>query len=184
MQRSSREIETFIELDAALNTLRDQAGRSLREVSDERPTLVCLLRHNGCTFCRETIAELAKQRGPIDRAGLTIVVVGMSDSASSLRALGARFGLQDVAWIADPERLLYRALRVGRGSLWQLLGPRVLWSGLRGALSGYGLGRPEGDPFQMPGTAVIHRGRVLRQYVHRSAADRPDYATMACELPV
>lgn len=175
--------EPTITLDSALDALRDQEGRSLRQICDDRPTLVCLLRHNGCTFCRETIAELGRQKDQVLRAGLAIAVVGMSESGASLKALGDRFGLSDVAWIADPDRLLYRALGVGRGNFLQLLGPRVLWSGWRAVLRGYGLGRPKGDPFQMPGTVVIHRARVLRRYVHRSAADRPDYEAFACERP-
>jgi len=170
-------------LASALDALRDESGRTLGQISDNRPALVCLLRHNGCTFCRETIAALAKQQDAVRRAGLGIVVVGMSESVSQLRAFGDRFGLTGVSWIADPNRLLYRALGIGRGSLLQLLGPRVIVSGLRGVLRGYGLGYPEGDPFQMPGTAVIHRGRVVRRYVHRTAADRPDYEAVACELP-
>lgn len=171
-----------VRLRVALESLRDQAGRSLKQISDERPTLVCLLRHNGCTFCRETIAELAKSRRAIDEAGLSVAVVGMSDSAAPLVALGDRFGLVGVAWIADPDRLLYRALGVRRGGLLQLFGPRVVWAGLRGVMRGYGVGRIQGDPFQMPGTALIFRGSVLRQHIHRSAADRPDYASLACAV--
>ena len=170
-------------LCSALDALRDESGRTLTQICDERPTLVCLLRHNGCTFCRETIAELARQNDEIQSAGLNIVVVGMSESVSSLRALGDRFGLAGVAWIVDPDRLLYQSLDIGRGSLLKLLGPRVILSGLRGVMRGYGLARPKGDPFQMPGTVVIHCGRVLRRYVHRTAADRPNYKAFACELP-
>ena len=169
-------------LEAALGALHDETGRSLRALSDQRPLLVCLLRHSGCTFCRETLAELAKQRAAIERAGLGIAVLGMSASASTLAELGARFGLSGVSWVADPERLLYRALRIPRGKFLQLFGLSVLLAGLRGALRGYGLGRPDADPFQMPGTAVIHRGRVLRQFIHQSAADRPDYEGFACGL--
>lgn len=169
-------------LGPILDNLRDQSGRSLRQLGDERPTLVCLLRHNGCTFCRETLAELGKRREAIASAGLNIAVVGMSADAGSLRALGERFGLSGVSWFADPERLLYRALEIPRGGLLQLLGPRVVFSGLRGLVRGYGFGRVEGDPSQMPGTAVIHRGAVVRRFVHRTAADRPDYQKLACSL--
>lgn len=170
-------------LEAALNTLRDESGRTLQQVCNERPTLVCLLRHNGCTFCREAIAELAKQKEQIERAGLGIAVVGMSASVASLKALGQRFGLSGVHWMVDPSRLLYQALNIRRGNFLQLLGPRVLMSGLRAALRGYGIGRPEGDVFQMPGTVIIHQGRVLRRYLHQTAADRPDYTSFACDLP-
>jgi hypothetical protein len=169
-------------LDRAMEMLGDQSGRSLRELSDERPTLVCLLRHNGCTFCRETISELAERRDAIAGAGLNIAVVGMSDGEGSLRTLGERFGLTGVSWFVDPDKALYGALGVGRGSFWQLLGPRVVWAGIRGVLRGYGVGRVQGDPYQMPGTVVIHRRKVVRQYVHQTAADKPDFEKLVCDL--
>lgn len=169
-------------LDVALDTLRDPAGCTLRGLSELRPTLVCLLRHSGCTFCRETLAELAKQRQQIERNGVGIAVVGMSADVESMIAMGRRFGLEGVAYVADPDRLLYQALHVKRGSLLQLMGPAVIVAGLRGLFRGYGFAFPRQDPFQMPGTAVVHRGRVVRQYVHRSAADRPEFAQLACSL--
>jgi hypothetical protein len=32
-----------------------------------------------------------------------------------------------------------------------------------------------GDGFQMPGIFMIRNGRVADSYIHKSAADRPDY---------
>ena len=171
-----------IGLAAALSGLRDQSGTSLQTLSDERPTLVCLLRHNGCTFCRETIARLAKEQASIESRGYRIAVVGMSPDSSSLASIGAYFGLTGASWFADPDRLLYRALSVGRGSFWQLLGPHVIVAGILGIFRGYGIGKPVGDTFQMPGTAVIHKGRVIRQHIHTHAGDQPDFAKVACSI--
>lgn len=169
-----------LSLSTALDALRDDHGRTLREITNERPTLLVLLRHTGCTFCRQTISDLANCQASITARGVGIAVIGMSDSTSPMRALGNRYGLSNVAWIADPERLAYRSLGIGRGRFLQLLGPRVIWSGLLAALRGHGIGRPEGDVRQMPGTALLHRGAVLREFRHRTAADRPAYQTLAC----
>lgn len=174
--------ESAQSLDSALDSLRDQGGRLLRWITDASPTLVVLLRHTGCTFCRQTLADLAAAQDAITKKGMTIVVVGMSPSAEPLRKLGEQQGLSGVAWVADPERSLYRALGVGRGSLSQVLGWRVLRAGILAFLKGHGIGRVEGDPFQLPGTAVIYRGKVVRRYIHRTAADRPDYETLACPI--
>lgn len=171
-----------IALVAALDGLRDDSGRTVRQITDERPTLMVLLRHAGCTFCRRTLSDLALSRAAIAERGLSIAVIGMSDSTHPLRRLGERYGLDGVAWIADPHRLMYTALEIGRGRFHQLLGPRVVWSGLVAALRGHGIGRIQGDPFQMPGTVIIHRGVVLRRYIHQTAADRPDFGAFACEL--
>lgn len=171
-----------MDLSTELNSLRDDQGLTLREISDDRPALVALLRHTGCTFCRQAMGDLAASRDEIARRGFAIVVNGMSPTTEEMRRLGERFGLREVSWIADPERLAYGALEIGRGRAWQLFGARVIWAGLRAALRGYGIGRPVGDPMQMPGTVVIHRGVVVRRYVHLTAADRADYSRLTCSI--
>lgn len=175
--------EQGISLEAALCTVRDDSGRSLADHSDERRVLVVLLRHSGCSFCRETLARLAQHKARILSRGVTIAVVGMSESTAPLRSLGARFGLIDeIRWFADPGRIAYRALGLKRGGPLQLFGPRAIVGGFRAMLHRYGIGRPDGDPFQMPGAALIHRGRLLRIYRHRSVADRPDLEALACDV--
>ncbi|MCG3123832.1 MAG: hypothetical protein GIKADHBN_02259 [Phycisphaerales bacterium] len=171
-----------VTLDEALDALHDGQGRSLRAVTDERQTLVVLLRHSGCTFCRQTLADLADRQADLERAGVGVAVVGMATSSEKLRSLGQRYGLNAVAWFADPDRLSYRALGLNRGRFLQLFGPRVWLGGALAALRGHGIGRLEGDGFQMPGAFVIHRGRVLREYRHATAADRPDLKELACSI--
>ena len=167
-------------LAAALELLRDERGRSLRAVSDDRPTLVLLLRHSGCTFCRQALADLADRQAAIERAGVAVAVVGMAPSSERLRAFGARFGVTSASWFADPDRILYRALELRQGTLAQLFGPRVWAAGFLAALRGHGIGPLEGDGFQMPGAFVIERGRVVRAYRHPTAADRPNLEDLAC----
>ena len=171
-----------VSLDEALDSLGDDRGRTLRAITDDRRTLVVLLRHSGCTFCKQTLADLARQGSDIDKAGAGLAVIGMTPSSEGLRALGERYGIASAAWVADPDRLLYRALGLGRGSFVQLFGPRVWLSGVLAALRGHGIGKLEGDGFQMPGAFVIHRGRVVREYRHSSAADRPDLKELACTI--
>lgn len=171
-----------VTLDAALDALRDEQGRTLRTLTDERQTLVVLLRHSGCTFCKQTLSDLAKQQGAIEKAGVNLAVIGMSSTAEGLRAHGERHGLTSAAWFADPDRVLYRALELGRGSFMQLFGPGVWVAAARAALRGHGIGKLEGDGFQMPGAFVIHRGCVLRAYRHATAGDRPDLQEFACSV--
>jgi len=174
--------EGNVTLDAALDGLRDDQGRTLRALTDDRQTLVVLLRHSGCTFCKQTISDLARQQADIDKAGVSMAVVGMSASPERLRSFGQQYGLISAAWFADPDRLLYRALKLGRGSFLQLFGPRAWVAGVLAALRGHGVGKLEGDGFQMPGAFVIHRGRVVRAYRHTTAADRPDLMELACPI--
>jgi len=171
-----------VSLDAALDGLRDDQGRTLRALTDDRRTLVVLLRHSGCTFCKQTLSDLAHRQADIERAGVGLAVVGMAASSELTRALGEKHGLKSARWFADPDRLLYRALDLGRGNFGQLFGPRVGIAGVRAALRGHGIGKLEGDGFQMPGAFVIHRGCVIRAYRYATAADRPDLGELACPI--
>jgi hypothetical protein len=64
-----------------------------------------------------------------------------------------------------------------------LFGPGVLIRGfIAGVLNRHGVGSLAGDGFQMPGVFLISAGRVVREYRHRNAASRPDYAALACPI--
>lgn len=166
-------------LAGALSRATDQHHRSLDSLSREGPVLVVFLRHFGCTFCREALADLAAVRERLAADGVRPVVVHMSDEARAREFLDG-YGLADVARISDPERVLYRAFDLRRGGLGQLFGAKVWWRGLRaGLLDGHGVGALDGDGFQMPGAFLVRDGRILRRFAHRSAADRPDYCELA-----
>jgi hypothetical protein len=170
-----------VRLEHALSAVRDTDGRSIAELVGDRPALLVLVRHTGCTFCRQTIADLAARQDAVRGAGHAIVVVGVGRDAGALADLGRRSGLRDAAYAADPDRLLYRALELPRGTFAQLFGPRVWVRGVAAFVKGHGLGRLEGDGFQLSGAFLVHRGRVLRAHRHRDAADRSDFAELgAC----
>ncbi|GAB4550989.1 MAG: hypothetical protein Tsb0013_12930 [Phycisphaerales bacterium] len=168
-------------LDEALDTLTSDDGRTLRALTDGRPALVVLLRHSGCTFCKEALEDLRTQRRRIEDAGVGIVVVTMSGDEQN-RALRERYGLEGVAFVSDPARVAYRALELRRGSFAQLFG---LSSWIRGAiatLKGHAPGPLVGDGFQMPGSFVIQNGRVRRAHRHARASERLDHGAFACEV--
>ncbi len=159
--------------------VRSQHGSSLLELSEQTPLLVVFLRHPGCTFCREALADIASQRAEIDSAGTTIALVHMSGGEQARKML-ERYGLAGLHHVSDPQKSLYRAFGLSRGNLSQIFGPWVWWRGFQaGVLRGHGIGPIQGDGFQMPGVFLIFHGEVVRSFVHHSAADRPDYAELA-----
>lgn len=86
--------------------------------------------------------------------------------------------------LADPERKAYAAYGLGHGSLVQVLGPRVWVRGIQAARKGYGMGKPVGDPWQMPGVFVIDRSGIIRfAYYSRDAADNPPNELLLRSLP-
>lgn len=157
---------------------KTNVGVTLDELSRLSPVLLVFLRHMGCTFCREALADLAAMRRRIESEGARLVLVHMSSEETASRFF-SRYGLEDAQRISDPERTLYRAFGLPRGRFGDVLGPKVWWRGFQaGVLGGHGVGRLMGDGFQMPGVFLLFHGEILRSYRHQSAADRPDYLSL------
>ena len=164
--------------DAMAHAVSDD-GSTLLELSERKRQLVVFLRHGGCTFCKEALADLRTHRDAIEAAGVDIVLVhmGMPEDGETLVE---RAGLQGVAVISDPLRQLYQSFQLEQGSFGALFGPKVMLRGLSATWRGHILGPLEGDGLQMPGAFVVWRGAVLRSFRHATAADRPDYVALAC----
>jgi peroxiredoxin len=165
-------------IDDPVRELRTQNGESLAELSHAQPQLIVLLRHSGCTFCRQALAELARQRSAIEELGGGIVLVHPGGDNEILPLLG-KHGLETLPRISDPQCRLYRQFGLEQGRLSQLLGWRVWWRAMKaGLIEGHGIGSIAGNPFQMPGVFVIHGEQALCGFQHDSAAENPDYTQL------
>jgi peroxiredoxin len=174
-------VEEALAIVAALESARTQSGATLVELVERSPVLLVFLRHAGCPFCREALSDLARVRDEVESRGVRIVVAHFGREPV-ITALMERYGLANLDRISQPQRELYRAFGLKRGTAGQVLGAGVWWRGVRAALvAGHGLGRPEGDPFQMPGAFVLHRGGVAAAFRHHSSADRPDYLALVAK---
>jgi hypothetical protein len=161
------------------SAVRDQSGLTIDELSRDQPVLLVFLRHFGCTFCREALADLRVQRSRIEGAGVRIALVHLSPDAEAA-AFFARYGLEDVARFSDPGRGLYRRFELRRGGWRQLLGLSVWLRGARAVFAdGHGFGPPAGDGFQMPGVFLVLNGKIVTAYRHQTPASRPDYCKLA-----
>jgi peroxiredoxin len=156
-----------------------QSGKSVVELSESGRILLVFLRHAGCSFCRETLADIAAARTAIEGRGLRIVLVHMGP-APELDKLLAKYHLSGLDLISDPDQQLYEVFGLKRGTFRQLFGWKVLWRGVfGGVLLRHGIGLARADASQLPGTFLIDRCAVVRRFRHRSAADRPDYVSLA-----
>ncbi|QDT63990.1 hypothetical protein V22_12200 [Calycomorphotria hydatis] len=170
--------------EQAIDTFQDQHGKSLRELSNEKPVLLTFLRHSGCTFCREALDDLAKFEQENAAVTSQPVIVHMSDD-KKMPSLLKTYGLEGVSQISDPNRVLYRAFELERGGWPQLFGRSVWWRGFSAAiLHRHGLGPLDGDGFQMPGVFLLKDGEVMKSFRHATAADRVDYANFSEVCPV
>jgi len=170
--------KNFQDLLQTLERASTQCGEKLVDLSASAPVLLVFLRHAGCTFCRETLGDIAQARHAIEKTGTRVVLVHMGDGPA-LEKLLDKYGLAGMDCICDEQQELYRAFGLKRGKLRQLFGPKVLWRAFgEGVLSRHGIGRMSADGSQMPGLFLLNDGGISRRFRHRSAADRPDYAAI------
>lgn len=155
-----------------------QSGKSIVDLSESGRILLVFLRHAGCSFCRETLADIAAARAAIEGRGLRIVLVHMGQ-ATELNKLLAKYQLSGLDLISDPDQRLYDVFGLKRGTFLQFLGWKVLWRGVfGGVILRHGIGSARADASQLPGAFLIDRCAIIRRFRHRSAADRPDYVSL------
>ncbi len=164
-----------------MGRMLSQFGSSMTELSRRNPVLVVFLRHSGCTFCREALFDIASQRQQIEANGTQIALVHMGYEEPT--DLLERNQLTDVHCFRDPVCALYEAFGLEMGGFRQLFGLKVWMRGFNAWISGHGIGALNGNGFRMPGTFLIHRGKIVRSFRHATSADRPDYVQLAT-LPV
>ena len=144
----------------------------LRDQLDARPTLLVFLRHFGCLFCRETVAEL-RAVSERDRE-FPPVLFFTQGSGIELRAF-LRRDWPAARAIADPEQRFYAAFGVDRMSPFGMLRP-ALWSAQRRAQQkGFDRGERSGDVWRMPGVFLVRGAQVLWSHEFRHAGDHPEW---------
>lgn len=163
----------------ANETFQTQFGSTVAELSKNGKVMLMFLRHSGCTFCREALADLADQLDELSQAGIQPVLVHMGDNIKD-QAFFAAYGLQDVPRISDASCQLYRAYQLPRGRLGQLFGWQVWKRGFRAAVvDRHWLGKLGGDGFQLGGVFLVDNNQVVKSRVFQTAADRPDYCSFS-----
>lgn len=167
-------------LDTDLEILEEMitnTGESLKDLTYKKPVMVIFLRHFGCVFCKEAMTDIAGKRKNFEAQGFEIVFVHMSDTETA-NDYFKRFKLPGIKFINDPNKRFYTAFGLFRGSFNQLYGLQT-W------IRGYKLKREKdfelelakklGDSTQMPGVFILMDGEIKEKFIHRNAAERPDY---------
>lgn len=158
-----------------LSQMATNTGETLVDLSHQQPVLLVFLRHFGCTFCREALADIAKERETLEQAGVKVVFVHMTTDTVAERYFN-RYNLEGVSHISDPECKYYAEFGLVKGNFTQLFGLSSWIRGFSaGVVAGHGVGPQLGDGFQMPGIFVIQDGEVKDSFIHKLASDRPDY---------
>ena len=178
-------------------TTPDGQECDLQEAWRGRPVVIAFVRHFGCLFCREQVAQLRDEIHHIHAHGAELVVIG---NGSRHFASAFREALKlDSPLYVDTSRASYRALGMRRG-IARTLGSWRTWLNLaRALLKGARQKRLQmivrwwrqsvpvlipgehGDAWQLGGVLlVLPDGRIAYQYLSAIGGDHPPvYEVMA-----
>jgi peroxiredoxin len=154
-----------------------QSGQTLATLA-ERPLFLVFLRHFGCTFCREAVADLAEKRHTIEGKGVPLAFVHLGTEEKA-RWFFKPYNMLDVPRFSDPDARLYQAFGLLRAELRQYLNSESILRMLGAWFRGHFVGFPAGDIERMPGAFLIDRGEIQKAFRHKLVSDRPDYLSLA-----
>lgn len=78
--------------------------------------------------------------------------------------------------ISDSDKTLYKAFGLQRAGLKETMSPGVMACGLRATLKGHMNGKPNADPWQMPGLFLVQGSKILWQHDFAHVGDHPDWS--------
>jgi len=157
--------------DQLVSTAID-GGRETSSGAEEPLTLLVFLRHFGCIFCRETLADMRAHCESDARFPEPLFVFEgrAAEGRAFLRTLWP-----SVRAIADPDATLYDGFGVGRGGVIDMFRPAVFRAQSAARKKGLRNGERAGDVWRMPGIFLLRGARILWRHHYRHAADHPDY---------
>lgn len=159
-----------------LNSMITVNNINILDASVNQPIMIIFLRHFGCIFCKEALFDIAKKRKAFEAKNLRIVFIHMAPREVA-EDYFKTFGLKGIDHISDPDCALYQKFGLTKGTSSQLMGLKNWYRGFEVSV-GKGIEvsiKQIGDAFQMPGVFVIKNGEIKQSFVHKTAADRPDY---------
>jgi len=168
-----------------LSNMKTNSGSSLKEISDDQPVLLVFLRHFGCVFCKEAMADLSALKDEIKKKDFKLIFVHMAENKVAKDYLD-EYNLGDSLHISDPDCNFYTAFRLTKGSFSQLYGLQTWIRGFSKETKNHKLqmAKALGDSTQMPGIFIIHQQDIKEHFIHKFAADRPDYGQLlnSCKI--
>jgi hypothetical protein len=134
-------------------------------------TLLVFLRHFGCLFCREMVADLRQHAAAEGEAGR--ILIFYQGTVPEGRAFFTEHWPSARA-IADQPLRFYQGLGIPKAGLGNLVSPAVWRRGMHSYSRGHRIGRIQGDVRQMPGLMWVRDGRILWRHDFEHAGDNPD----------
>lgn len=156
-----------------LEAIFTNKGNDLRNLTEEHCIMLIFLRHLGCVFCREALDDLSQIKQQLNKKNIKLVFVHMAEEHYGDQHL-RDYGLKDEEHISDPDMSLYEYFGLQKGGFRELYGLKI-WTRMLNMKHKGVTNQPLGNMRQMPGIFLIQNGKVINQFIHKSAADKPDY---------
>ncbi|WP_039947772.1 SelL-related redox protein [Leptospira fainei] len=160
---------------------RRLVGTVLGENLPAKPSLLIFLRHLGCIFCRETVADLRLMAESMPAFPPVLFIY--PDMARDGEEFFQRFWPEASA-IADPKTILFRLAELHDGGFLELAGPEVWVSALRAVTKGNFYGVQGQHLLQMPGAFLVLKDRILWKHTYRHIGDHPDWTKLPGCTPI
>ncbi|MGQ9804572.1 MAG: SelL-related redox protein [Chlorobiales bacterium] len=155
------------------------SGQTLKEELGDFPKLLVFVRHFGCIFCRELIADLRNVSE--NQPQFPPIIFFYQGTVSDGRDFFASLWREAKA-IADLPKVFYNGFELERGGVKEMFGAEVWACGVRAALKGHFIGAPVGDPWTMPGIFFVQHHQILWQHHFKHAGDHPTLENLVREL--
>lgn len=137
------------------------------EVLRKRPTVACFVRHFGCLFCFEHVADAAQNKQAIEAAGGQLIIVG-NGNPKHARDFERQVGLEGAVF-TDPARQIYRALAMRHG-IGRVMNLQVSRNFRRAFAAGFHQVAVKGDRWQLGGNVVFDADGAVRFMQHAEVA--------------
>ena len=117
--------------------------------------------------------QLHRDRHRFEREGVRLAVIGQGEPENA-RAFRTEYAI-DLRLLVDPDRGSYKAAGAKLAVFSELLGPRLMWRGLKRArAAGVAQGKTIGHPAQVGGVLVVAPdGSIPWAHMSRDAGDIP-----------
>jgi hypothetical protein len=159
---------------------RTERGRTLLELVDSGTVMLVLLRHFGCSYCRQSISDVAAISSELAARRVQPVFVHLG-TPERAKPYFDYYGLSEVERISDPQATIYTspAFALTREHpLSHFLKPKN-WAGwLSGSLQKHGIGMIREDAHQMPGIFVLRDRAIVGAFRFKHISDQPDYLAL------
>jgi len=139
------------------------------------PVLLSFLRHFGCIFCRQWLAQLEQHHAELQAAGVQLAAVGLGEPKHAQRYCGQL--APNVTCVVNVTKEAYTAFGIARGNLTQLAGPSVILNAAKATAQGFTQGLATGDTHMIGGTFVIDQHGIIRfAHYDAHAGDHPEFS--------